>query len=85
MPRYATVAACTLNQWAMDFAGNLERTMRSVAQAREAGASYRLGPELEVCGYSCDDHFYEVRDSGGERGRVQLDSRPRAIRGWACA
>jgi len=23
------------------------------------GASYRLGPELEVCGYSCEDHFFE--------------------------
>ena len=23
------------------------------------GASYRLGPELEVCGYGCGDHFLE--------------------------
>ncbi|KAJ7985802.1 hypothetical protein DPEC_G00344250 [Dallia pectoralis] len=23
------------------------------------GAKYRLGPELEICGYGCADHFYE--------------------------
>jgi NAD+ synthase (glutamine-hydrolysing) len=23
------------------------------------GASYRLGPELEICGYGCEDHYYE--------------------------
>ena len=24
------------------------------------GASYRFGPELEVPGYSCEDHFFEI-------------------------
>jgi len=23
------------------------------------GAAYRLGPELEICGYSLEDHFFE--------------------------
>ena len=23
------------------------------------GAAYRLGPELEISGYSCEDHFLE--------------------------
>lgn len=54
-----TVATCNLNQWALDFAGNVERTLRSCALAREAGASYRLGPELELSGYGCEDHFLE--------------------------
>ena len=27
--------------------------------AKEMGATYRLGPELEVSGYSCEDHFHE--------------------------
>lgn len=54
-----TVATCNLNQWALDFAGNLERVLRSCEGAREAGASYRLGPELELCGYGCEDHFLE--------------------------
>ena len=60
MVRVATVATCTLNQWALDFGGNLERTLRSLREARERGATYRLGPELETTGYSCEDHFYEV-------------------------
>ncbi|KAF8062623.1 glutamine-dependent NAD(+) synthetase [Scenedesmus sp. PABB004] len=58
--RLATLATCNLNQWAMDFSGNLERIQRSIADARAAGATYRVGPELEVCGYGCEDHFYEL-------------------------
>jgi len=53
------VAVCTLNQWALDFTGNLERILASIQLAKEAGARYRTGPELEVTGYSCEDHFYE--------------------------
>lgn len=54
-----TLATCNLNQWALDFDGNLERILESCRQARLAGASYRLGPELEICGYGCEDHFLE--------------------------
>jgi NAD+ synthase (glutamine-hydrolysing) len=53
------LAVCTLNQWALDFDGNLERILTSVEKAREKGANYRTGPELEITGYSCQDHFYE--------------------------
>ncbi|XP_055371294.1 glutamine-dependent NAD(+) synthetase [Condylostylus longicornis] len=59
MGRKITVAVSTLNQWALDFEGNLARIMQSILQAKEMGASYRTGPELEVCGYSCEDHFHE--------------------------
>ena len=55
-----TVSTCTLNQWSLDFDGNLERIYESCVQAKNAGATYRLGPELEVCGYGCEDHFYEL-------------------------
>jgi len=55
-----TVATCNLNQWALDFNGNLERILQSCNEAREKGASYRLGPELEICGYGCEDHFLEI-------------------------
>ncbi|KAJ3342315.1 glutamine-dependent NAD(+) synthetase [Entophlyctis luteolus] len=54
-----TLATCTLNQWALDFTGNCERILDSIRQAASKGASYRLGPELEICGYGCNDHFYE--------------------------
>eukprot|EP01117_Protostelium_nocturnum_P009804 TRINITY_DN3500_c2_g1_i3.p1 TRINITY_DN3500_c2_g1~~TRINITY_DN3500_c2_g1_i3.p1 ORF type:complete len:535 (-),score=147.62 TRINITY_DN3500_c2_g1_i3:665-2125(-) len=57
--RLVTLAVCNLNQWAMDFDGNLNRILDSIRQAKEKGASYRLGPELEVPGYSCEDHFFE--------------------------
>lgn len=59
-PRIVKIATCNLNQWAMDFAGNLERTKESIRVAQEAGATYRLGPELELCGYGCEDHFGET-------------------------
>jgi len=48
-----------LNQWALDFTGNLERVLESCIEAKKRGASYRLGPELELCGYGCEDHFLE--------------------------
>lgn len=54
-----TVAACNLDQWALDFDGNLDRVLRSIKQAKALGARYRLGPELELCGYGCEDHFLE--------------------------
>lgn len=54
-----TVAACNLNQWALDFDGNLERILASCVEAKRLGASYRLGPELEISGYGCEDHFLE--------------------------
>lgn len=54
------LATCNLNQWALDFDGNLERTIESIRIAKLKGAKYRLGPELELSGYSCEDHFLEM-------------------------
>jgi NAD+ synthase (glutamine-hydrolysing) len=54
------VATCNLNQWALDFDGNLARIAESIRQAKDQGCKYRLGPELEVSGYSCEDHFLEL-------------------------
>ena len=59
MGRKATFAVCTLNQWALDFDGNVERILVSVKEAKAKGAKYRTGPELEITGYSCEDHFLE--------------------------
>ncbi|XP_045492583.1 glutamine-dependent NAD(+) synthetase [Colias croceus] len=59
MGRKVVVATCTLNQWALDFEGNLSRILQSIQEAKELGALYRTGPELEICGYSCEDHFHE--------------------------
>lgn len=46
-----TLATCALNQWALDFEGNLQRIKKSILKAKEAGATLRVGPELEIPGY----------------------------------
>eukprot|EP01114_Cavostelium_apophysatum_P006067 TRINITY_DN17279_c0_g1_i1.p1 TRINITY_DN17279_c0_g1~~TRINITY_DN17279_c0_g1_i1.p1 ORF type:complete len:706 (-),score=170.39 TRINITY_DN17279_c0_g1_i1:44-2161(-) len=57
--KLVTLATCNLNQWAMDFDGNLKNIIESIKEAKAKGARYRLGPELEVPGYGCEDHFHE--------------------------
>jgi NAD+ synthase (glutamine-hydrolysing) len=59
MGRFATVAVSCLNQWALDFDGNKRRILQSIETAKLFNATYRSGPELEICGYSCEDHFLE--------------------------
>ncbi|KAH8690888.1 hypothetical protein BGW36DRAFT_306121 [Talaromyces proteolyticus] len=59
MAPLVTVATCALNQWSLDFAGNLRRIKQSIVKAKEAGATLRVGPELEIPGYGCLDHFLE--------------------------
>uniref|UniRef100_A0A7S4C0W7 Glutamine-dependent NAD(+) synthetase n=1 Tax=Chrysotila carterae TaxID=13221 RepID=A0A7S4C0W7_CHRCT len=58
-PKLFTVATCSLNQWSLDFVGNLKRVSLSIQQAKEKGATFRTGPELELSGYGCEDHFLE--------------------------
>ncbi|XP_004300490.1 PREDICTED: glutamine-dependent NAD(+) synthetase [Fragaria vesca subsp. vesca] len=58
--RLLKVATCNLNQWAMDFDCNINNIKESIAKAKEAGAVIRLGPELEITGYGCEDHFLEL-------------------------
>lgn len=48
MGRKVTVAVTTLNQWALDFEGNMNRILQSIVEAKELGAVYRTGPELEI-------------------------------------
>lgn len=59
LARKVTLATCALNQWALDFEGNLQRILKSIEIAKSKGARYRLGPELEICGYGCADHYLE--------------------------
>ena len=55
----AKLATCNLNQWAMDFKGNLQRIEESIREAKAAGCTFRCGPELEITGYGCEDAFLE--------------------------
>ncbi|ORX52980.1 glutamine-dependent NAD(+) synthetase with GAT domain-containing protein [Piromyces finnis] len=59
MGHLITLAVAQLNQWALDFEGNCERIIESIRIAKEKGATFRVGPELEICGYGCNDHFLE--------------------------
>ncbi|KAI6149345.1 hypothetical protein BKA82DRAFT_995389 [Pisolithus tinctorius] len=59
MGHLITLATCSLNQWALDFQGNYERIIESIAIAKQRGAAMRVGPELEIPGYGCYDHFLE--------------------------
>ena len=58
--RKIKIASCTLNQWAMDFEGNKNRIIESLKICCENKASIRIGPELEISGYTCEDHFLEM-------------------------
>jgi len=60
MASLCRLATCNLNQWAMDFEGNLARIEASIVEAKAAGCRFRTGPELEVTGYGCEDSFLET-------------------------
>ena len=59
MGRLVTLATCQLTQWALDFEGNRKRIVESIRIAKARGAAMRVGPELEITGYGCLDHFLE--------------------------
>eukprot|EP00475_Leptophrys_vorax_P032561 TRINITY_DN5040_c0_g1_i1.p1 TRINITY_DN5040_c0_g1~~TRINITY_DN5040_c0_g1_i1.p1 ORF type:complete len:716 (+),score=148.75 TRINITY_DN5040_c0_g1_i1:37-2148(+) len=59
MEALVKVATCNLDQWALDFDLNLSHIERSIQIAKAEGATVRLGPELEISGYGCEDHFLE--------------------------
>lgn len=48
MGHLVTVAVAQLDQWALDFGGNLERILESIRVAKQKGAKLRAGPELEI-------------------------------------
>uniref|UniRef100_A0A0K0FVE4 Glutamine-dependent NAD(+) synthetase n=1 Tax=Strongyloides venezuelensis TaxID=75913 RepID=A0A0K0FVE4_STRVS len=58
--KHVHVSVCTLNNWSLDFDGNVKRIIQSCREAYERGAKIRVGPELEITGYSCLDHFNEI-------------------------
>lgn len=53
------VAIFSLNQWALDFSGNVNRIIKSIEMSIDSGSFYRAGPELELCGYSLEDALFE--------------------------
>lgn len=59
MGHLVVLATCSLNQWALDFDGNCRRIIESIQVAKKRCAKMRVGPELEITGYGCLDHFLE--------------------------
>ncbi len=63
------VSTCQLNQWALDFDHNLAQIIESIQIAKQQKATFRTGPELEITGYGCEDHFLEPGQSVMEKQR----------------
>ena len=57
--RAITVSSCNLNQFSLDFHGNLHRILQAVKKAKNGGSCLIITPELSICGYSCLDAFLE--------------------------
>ncbi|KAK4645619.1 hypothetical protein QC761_0034400 [Podospora bellae-mahoneyi] len=49
-----TVATCNLNQWVLDWEGNLNRIVESIHIAKAAGARLRVGPDESTHGILLD-------------------------------
>ena len=47
--RLITLATCNLDQWAMDFEGNLRRVKESIQIAKDRGATYRVSDLHPIC------------------------------------
>lgn len=52
------IGAAALNQTALDWEGNLSRTLSAIEAARSAGISLLLTPELCLSGYGCEDAYF---------------------------
>src|SRR3954453_2722163 len=51
------VAAATLNQTPLDWAGNRSHIIAAIEEARAEGVSVLCLPELCISGYGCEDAF----------------------------
>lgn len=54
------LAAAALNQTPMDWAGNRDRILAAIEDARAADASVLCLPELCISGYGCEDQFFST-------------------------
>jgi len=59
MPRKCILATSQLNQWCLDYDGNRDRIVQAICEAKAAGASIILTPELCIPGYGLLDHWLE--------------------------
>jgi NAD+ synthase (glutamine-hydrolysing) len=76
MGRLIPVASAQLDQWALDWDGNMERINTSIRIAKNKGCKLLTTGELSICGYGLLDHFLEqdtVRHSWEQLSILLLD------------
>src|SRR6185312_8076475 len=65
------VAAATLNQTPLDFAGNRDRILARLDEARRLGVELLLLPELCLSGYGCEDAFFSLSTAQKSEATLQ--------------
>ena len=58
--RLATLATCNLDQWALDFDGNLARITASIDEAKRRGARYRVGCACMLMKHCCKPSYIKA-------------------------
>ncbi|MEQ8819456.1 MAG: NAD(+) synthase [Sumerlaeia bacterium] len=61
--RWIKLGAGALNQLPLDWGGNRQRAAAAIGEAREAGVSFLVLPELALSGYGCEDAFHAISTS----------------------
>jgi NAD+ synthase (glutamine-hydrolysing) len=57
--QYVRIGVTALCNHPLDFEGNAKRIIDSIKICKEEKCTMRVGGELEVSGYVCEDHFFE--------------------------
>lgn len=56
---HVKMGLCSLNNDPLDFKNNYANIIGSIQECKRLNCAIRIGGELEVPGYGCDDHFLE--------------------------
>ena len=56
---HVKIGLCSLNNDPLDFKKNYKNIMDSIEECKKLNCSIRIGGELEISGYACEDHFLE--------------------------
>ena len=54
-----SIGVATVNQFILDFENNSNNIIGAIKEASEKYIKILGLPELAICGYSCQDHFFE--------------------------
>jgi NAD+ synthetase len=54
-----SIGVATVNQFVLDFENNSNNIISAIKEASEKNVKILGFPELAICGYSCQDHFFE--------------------------